>query len=198
MGSQTSDEELVELASQGQLDAFDALYERHHDRVFNLLARMCGSEEDAEDLSQKTFVNAWHAFASFRKGSRFYTWLYRIALNAVFTLERDKTRKRKHEAGSLDAPVASDSGDSRKSVGSGVPDTRSEDPLNTLLKKERDQLIQDALNRLETDYRVILILRDIDDLDYETIAETLSISLAAVKSRLHRARNEMARLLKDL
>lgn len=198
MGSQTSDEELVELASQGQLDAFDALYDRHHDRVFNLLARMCGSEEDAEDLSQKTFVNAWHAFKSFRKGSRFYTWLYRIALNSVFTLERDKSRKRKHEAGSLDAPVASATGESRKSVGSSVPDTRSEDPLNSLLNKERDQLIQDALNRLETDYRVILILRDIDDLDYETIAETLSISLAAVKSRLHRARNEMARLLKDL
>ncbi len=197
MGSQNSDEELVELASQGRLDAFDALYDRHQDRVFNLLIRMCGSEEDAEDLSQKTFVNAWNAFATFRKGSRFYTWLYRIALNAVYTHERDKMRRRKYEAGSLDAPAAG-SDDERHSMGSGVADKRSEDPLETFLNKERDAMIQNALNRLGTDYREILILRDIDDLDYDTIAETLSISLAAVKSRLHRARKEMAVLLKDL
>ncbi len=94
MGSQNSDEDLVELASQGRLDAFDALIERYQDRVFNLLVRMCGSEPDAEDLTQKTFVSAWHALGTFRKGSRFYTWLYRIGLNAAFTHQRDKSRKR--------------------------------------------------------------------------------------------------------
>ncbi|MEI6233172.1 MAG: sigma-70 family RNA polymerase sigma factor [Planctomycetota bacterium] len=198
MDSQYSDEQLVELASQGRLDAFDALYERHQDRVFNLLIRMSGSEEDAEDLLQKTFVNAWNAFATFRKGSRFYTWLYRIAVNGVFTHERDKARKRKHEAGSLDAPAAGGENDERRTLGSSVADSRSDDPLTTLLNKERDQMIQDALNRLEPDHRVILVLREIDDLDYDAIAETLDISLPAVKSRLHRARKEMALLLKDL
>ena len=197
MGSQNSDEELVVLASQGRLDAFDALYDRHQNRVFNLLVRMCGSEEDAEDLAQKTFVNAWHAFATFRQGSRFYTWLYRIALNAVFSHERDKARKRKYEAGSLDAPAAND-GDGRRTMGAAIPDARSDDPLNTMLEKERADAVQDALNKLGADYRVILVLRDIDGLDYEAIADTLAISLPAVKSRLHRARKEMAWLLKDL
>ncbi len=197
MGSQDSDEELVELASQGRLDAFDALFDRYQDRVFNLLVRMCGSEEDAEDVAQKTFVSAWHAFASFRKGSRFYTWLYRIALNASFTHERDKARKRKHESGSLDAEIGA-GGEDRKTFGASLADRHSEDPLHALLNKERDEIVQDALNQVDADYRVILVLRDIEDLDYEAIAETLAISLAAVKSRLHRARKEMARLLKDL
>ena len=198
MGSQNSDEDLVELASQGRLDAFDALIERYQDRVFNLLVRMCGSEPDAEDLTQKTFVSAWHALGSFRKGSRFYTWLYRIALNAVFTHERDKARRRKHEAGSLDGALPGGEEERSATFGASLPDRRGNDPLDALLNKERDAAIRNALQRVESDYRVILILRDIDDLDYETIAETLSISLAAVKSRLHRARKELAHLLKDL
>jgi RNA polymerase sigma-70 factor (ECF subfamily) len=197
MGSQGSDEDLVELASQGRMDAFETLLQRYQDRVFNLLVRMCGSEEDAEDLAQKTFVSAWQALNSFRKGSRFYTWLYRIALNAAFTFERDKARKRRHEAGSLDAQARGEGG-SEERFGAGISDSRSTDPLMALLTKERSVIIQEALTRIDSDYRVILVLRDIDDLDYDAIAETLSISHAAVKSRLHRARKEMARILKDV
>ncbi|HLX64012.1 MAG TPA: sigma-70 family RNA polymerase sigma factor [Planctomycetota bacterium] len=200
MGSQDSDEDLVALASQGRMDAFETLFSRHQDRVFNLLVRMCGSEEDAEDLAQKTFVNAWQALGSFRKGSRFYTWLYRIALNAAFTHERDRARKRRHEAGSLDATVAGGAGkegESRETFGTSLRDPRSSDPLAELMNKERDAQIQDALAKIDADYRVILVLRDIDDLDYEAIADTLSITHAAVKSRLHRARKELARMLRD-
>src|SRR5437016_1070147 len=79
MGGQDSDERLVELASQGSGDAFDQLVSRYQDRIYNLLLRMCGSENDAEELCQESFIRAWKALGSFRQGSRFFTWVYRIA-----------------------------------------------------------------------------------------------------------------------
>jgi RNA polymerase sigma-70 factor (ECF subfamily) len=199
MGSQYSDEELVELASQGKGDAFDTLVDRYKDRVFNLLVRMSGSEEDAEDLAQDAFFRCWRALGSFRKGSRFYTWLYRIALNTGFTQRRDKARLQKHESGSLDAGVSgNDNGDPHGTVGSLVADRRAADPGANLEQQHLQKRVQEGLGRIDEDYRRILILRDIEGLDYDAIAETIEISRAAVKSRLHRARKEMARILKDL
>ena len=117
MASQNRDDELVNLAIQGSTDAFDTLVERYQDKVFNLLLRMNGSETDAEELCQDTFIRAWRALSSFRQGSRFFTWLYRIALNAGFSQRRDRARRQKHEAGSLDAPSGQDNGRGAGSVG---------------------------------------------------------------------------------
>lgn len=201
MGSQSSDEDLVELASQGKVDAFETLVERYQDRVFNLLVRMNGSEDGVEDLVQETFIRCWRALGSFRRGSRFYTWLYRIALNAGYTQRRDQSRRRKHEAGSLDANVggaeASDD-DSGGQFGKLIADTRESNPLDNLETEQLRERVREGLEQLDEDYHRILVLRDIDGMDYDAIAETLMISRAAVKSRLHRARKELAHVLKDL
>jgi RNA polymerase sigma-70 factor (ECF subfamily) len=202
MGGQSSDERLVELASQGSGDAFDQLVARYQDRVYNLLLRMSGSDVDAEELCQETFIRAWRALGSFRQGSRFFTWIYRIALNAGFTQRRDRSRRQRHEAGSLDA-VGSGLGrggrDDGQPLGARLPDAKPEsDPVRSAEAGEVRARVQAGLLELEEDYRRILLLRDIEGLDYEAIAETIEISHAAVKSRLHRARRELARVLKDL
>lgn len=201
MGSQDSDEDLVELASQGNVDAFETLVGRYQDRVFNLLARMNGTEDGVEDLVQETFIRCWRALGTFRRGSRFYTWLYRIALNAGYTQRRDLSRRRKHEAGSLDANVGgqgSGGDDSNEAFGKLIPDTRESNPLQSIETDQVRQRVREGLDELDEDYRRILVLRDIDGMDYDTIADTLLISRAAVKSRLHRARKELAQVLKDL
>ena len=197
MGSQHSDEQLVDLAAHGKADAFETLVLRYQDRLFNLLARMNGSEDGVDDLVQETFIRSWRALGSFRKGSRFYTWLYRIAINAGFTQRRDLSRKRKHEAGSLDAPVSGADKDAAN-LGALISDARQASPLEHLELQQLRDRVNEGLNSLEDDYRRILVLRDIDGMDYDAIAETLLISRAAVKSRLHRARKELARVLKDL
>jgi RNA polymerase sigma-70 factor (ECF subfamily) len=197
-GVEVADEQLVRSALLGNTNAFDALVLRYQDRVYNLLARSCGSEEEAEDLAQETFLRAYRALSAFRQGSKFYTWLFRIAVNAAFSRRRQETRRRRHETGRLDAP-----GDDRGPTGQValrdvLPDPAGGDPAAGLEKEQLRQRVHEGLQQLDQEYRSIVVLRDIEGLDYGTIAEMLALSLAAVKSRLHRARLELARVLKDL
>ena len=191
------DEDLVRRTLEGQSAAFDQLVARYQDRIFNLLSRMCGSPEEAEDLAQETFLQAFRALGSFRQGSKFYTWLFRIAVNKGFSKRRQDVRRRVHEGGRLDAP-AGDGDDGERSMGTLVPERHESDPARHLDRELTRQRVREGLKEIEPDYGTILVLREIEGMDYETIADTLSISRAAVKSRLHRARLEMARLLKDL
>jgi RNA polymerase sigma-70 factor (ECF subfamily) len=203
-----TDEALVLAATEGDGAAFDVLVERYQSRVFNILLRLCGSAEEAEDLTQDAFVQAYRALGSFNKGSKFYTWLFRIAVNRGLTQRRQDVRRRAKEGVRLDAPVEGRSGGGNRSGGGGgseamsmsavVAERHSSDPVQQLLKEELRHRIQTGLMELESDHRAVLILREIEGLDYDTIAETLTISRAAVKSRLHRARLELARVLKDL
>ncbi|MCY3020988.1 MAG: sigma-70 family RNA polymerase sigma factor [Planctomycetota bacterium] len=187
----------MRLAALGAAAAFDILVLRYQDRVFNMLARMCGSADEAEDLAQETFLKAYRALDAFRQGSKFYTWLFRIAVNTAFSRRRQDGRRKSHEAARLDAPGSS-AGEGEQTMRETVADAGENDPARRLEKEQLKQRVRDGLARIEPDYRSILVLRDIEGLDYDAIAETLSISRAAVKSRLHRARQELARLLKDL
>lgn len=190
-----SDETLVQQVLAGNSDAFDELVTRYQDRVFNTLVRMCGSPQEAEDLAQETFLKAFRALGSFRQGSKFYTWLFRIAVNTGFSRRRQEVRRKTHEGGRLDAGVA---GDDELSLENVIPDRKDTDPAKVLEQNQMRARVREGLNQVDDDYRTILVLRDIEGMDYETIAETLDISIAAVKSRLHRARQELARILKDL
>ena len=196
----TADEELVRQAASGRPDAFDELVARYQDRVFNVLTRMTGSAQDAEDLAQETFLKAYRALNSFRQGSKFYTWLFRIAVNTGFSRRRQEGRRRAHEGARLEGTKdGSDDSEqwSLENAALAVERTDS-DPVARLEKEQLRARVREGLNEIDADYRAILILRDIDGMDYDGIAETLDISTAAVKSRLHRARLEMARILKDL
>lgn len=194
--SPDSDEDLVQRVLAGNSDAFDDLVVRYQDRVFNTLARMCGSPQEAEDLAQETFLKAFRALGSFRQGSKFYTWLFRIAVNTGFSRRRQEVRRKVHEGGRLDAGGNND-GD-ELSLEAVIPDRKETDPAQILEREALRARVREGLQQIDTDYRAILILRDIEGMDYESIAESLDITTAAVKSRLHRARLELARILKDL
>jgi RNA polymerase sigma-70 factor (ECF subfamily) len=192
-----TDEDLVVQAAGGKAEAFETLVARYQDRVFNTLSRMSSSAEEAEDLAQETFLKAYRALNSFRQGSTFYTWLFRIAVNTAFSRRRQDGRRRSHEGLSLDSPGGKGE-DGEKNLKEVVADPSASDPAEQMEKELIRKRVREGLEQIEPDYRSILLLRDIEGMDYDGIAETLSISRAAVKSRLHRARLEMARILKDL
>ena len=192
-----SDEDVVRRVVDGQVDAFDELVARYQDRVFNTLVRMCGSQQEAEDLAQETFLKAFRALASFRQGAKFYTWLFRIAVNTGFSRRRQEVRRRSHEGARLD-PGGGGNGDSELSAEAVIPERQESDPAQQLEREQLRARVRQGLAEIDEEYRRILVLRDIEGMDYDSIAETLDITTAAVKSRLHRARAELARILKDL
>ena len=188
---------LVKQTVEGQAASFDRLVVRYQDRVFNILLQMAGSPIDAEDLAQETFLKAYSSLGSFRQNSRFYTWLFRIAVNTALSKRRQDVVRRKHESRSLDAGGgAGEPGEN--SLAGLIPARLDEDPSKQLDLALLRESVQNGLREIEEDYRVVLVLREIEGLDYDTIAEMLSISRAAVRSRIHRARQELARILKHL
>ncbi|HEY3325508.1 MAG TPA: sigma-70 family RNA polymerase sigma factor [Planctomycetota bacterium] len=187
---------MVVRAAAGDGDAFEILVSRYQDRVFNTLTRLCGSGEEAEDLAQETFMKAYRSLNSFRQGSRFYTWLFRIAVNTALSQRRQHVRRRAHEGLRLDASGVDEDGE--RGLNEVVADPRSKDPAGEMEQEQIRERVREGLAQIDGDYRTILLLREVEGMDYDAISDTLDLSRAAVKSRLHRARLEMARILKDL
>jgi RNA polymerase sigma-70 factor (ECF subfamily) len=190
------DEDLVKQVISGRVEMFDELVARYQDRVFNTLVRMCGSTQEAEDLAQETFLKAFRALSSFRQGAKFYTWLFRIAVNTGFSRRRQEVRRRAHEGARLDGGRGSEDGELNAEAV--IPERQESDPALQMERKQLRERVREGLAEIDEEYRRILVLRDIEGMDYDSIAETLEITTAAVKSRLHRARLELARILKDL
>jgi len=178
-----SEKELVERVQRGDLSAFEELIRPYEKKVFNLAYRMCGSVEDAKDLAQEAIVRAFSGLSSFRGDASFSTWLYRIASNACL----DELRRRKRQpADYLDEPVITVDGEIRRQVAD-----PSQNPLEVVERSELQQIIQDSLTSLPEEYRVVVVLREIQGFSYQEIAEILNCSLGTVKSRLNRARKAL-------
>jgi RNA polymerase sigma-70 factor (ECF subfamily) len=193
-GPRITDGVLVQRAADGDAEAFDALVLRHQDRVFSLVCRLVGCPHEAEDVTQEAFLRAHRALGSFRQGAAFSTWLYRIAVNCCHSQGRKAKRRQQVEGVRLSGNAQDD--DQTPAHLEPVDDGAL--PHELLAKTEAQQRLHQELARLSEDYRTILLLRDFDGLDYAAIAEVLGISRAAVKSRLHRARVELASRLDDL
>jgi RNA polymerase sigma-70 factor (ECF subfamily) len=162
---------LVARARRGDRWAFEQLVERHQHRLFTLAARTLGSVDDAADAVQEAFIRAWLGLPRFRGGSLFSTWLYRIGLNAA----HDQRVRRRTEP--LDA-------------------TREPaDPQDSFLTSELSSALQWALNELEEDYRVAVVLYDVLGCSYTEIAELTEVAEGTVKSRIFRGRSRLAELL---
>ncbi|WP_395142589.1 sigma-70 family RNA polymerase sigma factor [Armatimonas sp.] len=172
--------------------SFDQIKEKYQLRIYNLILRMIGNEnpDDAEDLTVETFVNAWRAWGKFRRDAQVYTWLYQIACNLCKNWYKQKGRQREREGYSLDNTLDSESGELSREV----PDWRNA-PEKLLLETEFGQKIRDAVEALPSEYREVLILDLWEDLPYEEIAAILGLSVPAVKTRLHRARNKIRQRL---
>lgn len=171
---------------------FQRIVEDNYQRVYNVIFRMIEDREEAEDLTQDTFVNACRAFGSFRHESQVYTWLYRIAVN--LTKNRlDRRRRRRHSEGpSLDAPVELDEDELSRQV----EDWRHA-PGRVVENAELEFVLAQQVTSLRPEYKEVIILRDYEDLTYEEIAQVLGCSVQAVKSRLFRARSVLRKTLAD-
>ena len=161
----------------GNTAAFGKLVLKYQDRLLNAVVYISGSRDEAEDVVQDAFVQAYTKLNSFGGNSGFYTWLYRIAINAAIS----RKRKRKG-ATSLEARY----------------DEQGLEPLDSLegaearvLREERAGQVQTALAALSAEHRTILVLREMEDCDYDQIAEILDVPVGTVRSRLHRARLQM-------
>ncbi len=186
------DEALVEQARAGDVAAFGRLVSRYQDRVLNTCWRLCGKAEDAEDLAQETFLHALEAMATFQARSRFYTWIYRIAVNVALTHRRKQARAVKLSLHTPDGQFIGDQ--AARLVGRVSPE--STDPSARLSARETQRRIEQGLEELDDDHRAVVVLRDIEGLEYEQIAEILEVAVGTVKSRLHRGRMELRRRLK--
>ena len=168
--------------------SFEQIQKKYELRIYNLILRMIGNEnvEDAQDLTSETFVNAWRAWSKFRRDAQVYTWLYQIACNLCKNWYKQKGRQREREGYSLDETRDVDSGELSREVA----DWRNA-PEKLLLETEFGQKIREAVDALPPEYREVLVLDLWEDLPYEEIATILGLSVPAVKTRLHRARNKV-------
>jgi RNA polymerase sigma-70 factor (ECF subfamily) len=169
-----SESQLIDESLRGNTTAFGELVRIHQDRLFNAVAHFVGNATEAEDVVQEAFVQAYLKLDTFQRTSAFYTWLYRIAFNTAVS-----RRRRKHLATSVDS--------NREHSGE-EPADRGEAPDARLLRTEQAGQVQQALATLSDEHRSILVLREIDGLEYEAIGEVLDINVGTVRSRLHRAR----------
>jgi RNA polymerase sigma-70 factor, ECF subfamily len=169
------DAQLVIASKNGDQDAFSWLVQRYQRRVFNLVFRMLQDYEEASEITQEAFLAAWQGLSAFRGEARFSTWLYRIAYNcALKQLELRKRDKALYQA--LQVEQALDEGD----------DAQKTAYLEML---DNQQLVQEQLSQLPAKYRIVLILRHLQDMTYEEMAEVLTMPIGTIKTHLFRARN---------
>jgi RNA polymerase sigma-70 factor (ECF subfamily) len=179
MMTSSDDRSLVRASQAGNAEAFGQLVSRHQARLYPTLLRLTGSPDDALDLMQDAFLRAYQKLDSFRGGSSFYTWVYRIAVNLALS-------HRRHEKADPTARLAV-----HPDAPGEILDAADGDPASALLQAERDALVQRALLELSDDARAVVVMRDMDGLSYEQIAETLEVPVGTVRSRLHRARSDL-------
>lgn len=182
-----TDTELIAECLQGRTDAFGQLVTRYQERLFGTLVTMLGSAEDARDVAQDAFVQAYQKLDSFRGQSAFYSWLFRIALNSSV----DHHRRQRRPTMSIDA--------AREQTGAEPTDLHPEtSPSFGIERTERQTLVQTALGKLSPEYREVLVLKEMEDLKYEEIAVLVKIPVGTVRSRIHRGRAELKEILERL
>lgn len=170
---------------------FDALVDKYHKKIFNIILRKIGDYEEATDLTQETFLNAFKHYDGFRGEAKVFTWLYTIANNLCINRMRQRERQRGMRLESLDQPRDSD-GD--EGLTREVADYTNA-PHNVLEDKELKQRILAAVDSLPPDYKEVVLLREFHDMSYNEIVAATGLSLENVKTRLSRARGMLRRKL---
>jgi RNA polymerase sigma-70 factor (ECF subfamily) len=175
------DDELIEATLRGDSAAFGALVRKYQDRLITALRSVSGSSEEAEDIAQEAFVQAYLKLPAFAGESAFYTWLYRIAFNGAIS-----RRRKQRSTGSVDE---------RREASGAEPRDEGESAPERVLRQERARLIQQAVAELPEEFRTVLVLREMEGCDYDTIAQILELPIGTVRSRLHRARLQLKEIL---
>ncbi len=188
------DAAMIAACRKGRMDAFGSLIAKYQDRLYNAILRMCGDRDQAADLCQEAFVKVLERLDTFRGNSQFYTWLFRIAVNLTISRRRRDGRVR---FTSLSSDVELGDGQAAALAGHGAP-ARQTDPARQVMDSELMRRVLEAMETLEDEFRVVVVLRDIEGMDYDQIASVLSAPVGTVKSRLHRARLMLREKLGDI
>lgn len=192
MSKADSDERLVEQAAKGDKDSYRQLVERYQARAFSIAYEVVKSKEDAEDVVQESFVKAYMSLGQFRGHSSFYTWLYRIVYNMAIDYRR-KISRRGGDALSYNELASPD----EPGVAAAVADS-GPDPQMQLFRKEQAKRIQDVLSSISEEHRAVLMLREIEGMNYDEISRVVGVNKGTVMSRLHYARKKLQKALGDL
>ena len=178
------DAQLIDETLAGHSAAFGQLVRKYQDRLYNTVVHVAGNAEDARDVVQDAFVQAFLKLDTFRRSSAFYTWLYRIAFNVAAS-------HRRRQRPTLSVEHARET--------SGLePMDDGDGPIDALERQERRCQVRRAIGELSEEHRMVVVLREIDGCCYETIAEILEVPIGTVRSRLHRARMQLREELREV
>lgn len=184
-----TEQELVERAKKGDETTFEVLVTDNEKRIYNLCRRLTGNPEDAAELTQEAFLNAWRGLSRFQGESSFSTWLYRLASNACIDFLRKEKRRQ-----NLSMTVSLDDEEEARQVE--LPDERYA-PERELERTEVRQAVVAGLERLTPEHRQVLVMREINGLSYAEIGAVLGLEEGTVKSRIARARNALRKVLTE-
>jgi RNA polymerase sigma-70 factor, ECF subfamily len=179
------EQSLIQRAQKGDPQAFATLVDAHQRYVYNLALRVVRDENEALDLTQETFVRAWTALPNFRGQSQFRTWLYRIATNLCYN-RLPGLRRSLNDLGDDVLPDVPESGDS------------GSNPLRTIESNEIRSQLHQAIDQLDANYKILIVMRYHDELSYEEIASLLNLPLGTVKTGLFRAKEKLRLALQGL
>jgi len=189
MTQDDSDQQLVERVQAGDKTAFDLLVRKYQHRVLKLVSRFVSDAAEAEDVAQEAFLKAYRALASFRGDSAFYTWLYRIAINTAKNALVSNRRRPVDFDLDLQDPEQYDRHARLK---------EGDTPEGVLLTEEIRSVVEKAMEQLPEDLRTAIVLRELEGLSYEEIAEAMDCPVGTVRSRIFRAREAIDKKLKPL
>jgi RNA polymerase sigma-70 factor (ECF subfamily) len=174
---------LIRECREGNTAAFGELVSRYQDRLFNTVLRLVTNAEDARDVVQEAFLHAYQSLHSFKGDSLFFTWLYRIAVNTAISMKRKQKPTLRIQPG--DDKTGIDPLDA----------SESNRPGHAIEMAEEERWVHEALGKLSAEHRAVLVMKDMEGMKYEDMAEALGVPVGTIRSRLHRARLEIRELL---
>lgn len=189
MGKQSVDQALVERVQRGDRTAFDALVIKYQHRIVKLVGRYVYDRSEALDVAQEAFLKAWRALPDFRGESAFYTWLYRIAINTAKNHLVAQSRRPLDQGVDLEDPEQFEAAGRLRD---------NDTPERLLLTEEIRETISRAIDGLPDELRTAIVLRELDGLSYEEIAQAMDCPIGTVRSRIFRAREAIDEQLKPL